>query len=127
MKKKFSIEGMSCAACQAHVNKAVSKLKVNDVNVNLLTNIMEVDFNPVIVNEKDIINAVIKEGYGASLLDENYIDNNKKTSDKKKRNLIISIILLIVLMYFSMGGMFNLPLFEYKSGVINVIIQIILS
>ena len=127
MKKKFSIEGMSCAACQAHVNKAVSKLKVNDVNVNLLTNIMEVDFNPEIVNEKDIINAVIKEGYGASLLDENYIDNNKKTSDKKKRNLIISIILLIVLMYFSMGGMFNLPLFEYKSGVINVIIQIILS
>lgn len=127
MKKKFRIEGMSCAACQAHVNKAVSKLKVNDVNVNLLTNIMEVDFNPEIVNEKDIINAVIKEGYGASLLDENYIDNNKKTSDKKKRNLIISIILLIVLMYFSMGGMFNLPLFEYKSGVINVIIQIILS
>lgn len=127
MKKKFRIEGMSCAACQAHVNKAVSKLKVNDVNVNLLTNIMEVDFNPEIVNEKDIINAVIKEGYGASLLDENYIDNNKKTSDKKKRNLIISIILLIALMYFSMGGMFNLPLFEYKSGVINVIIQIILS
>ena len=127
MKKKFRIEGMSCAACQAHVNKAVSKLKVNDVNVNLLTNIMEVDFNPEIVNEKDIINAVIKEGYGASLLDENYIDNNKKTSDKKKRNLIISIILLIILMYFSMGGMFNLPLFEYKSGVINVIIQIILS
>ena len=53
MKKKFKIEGMSCAACQAHVNKAVSKLNVNEVNVSLLTNSMEVDFDPTLVSEKD--------------------------------------------------------------------------
>ena len=127
MKKKFKITGMSCAACQAHVNKAVSKLKVNECNVNLISNTMEVDYDESKLNENDIINAVIKEGYGASLLDENYIDNTSKTVDKKKRNLIISIILLIVLMYFSMGSMINLPSFTQNAGLINVIIQVILS
>ena len=127
MKKKFKITGMSCAACQAHVNKAVNKLNVIDCNVNLLTNSMEVEYDETILSDKDIINAVIKEGYGASLLDENYIDNTKKISDKKKINLIISIILLLVVMYFSMGGMINLPTFTYKEGIIDVIIQVVLS
>jgi len=127
MKRKFKITGMSCSACQAHVNKAVSKLNVNDVNVNLLTNSMEVDFDPEIISEKDIINAVIKEGYGAEILDENYVDNTKKISDKKKRNLLISIGLLIVLMYFSMGSMIGLPSFKWNHGIINIIIQLILS
>lgn len=127
MKKKFKITGMSCAACQAHVEKAVTKLKVNECNVNLISNTMEVDYDETKINEKDIINAVINEGYGASLLDENYIESTSKTVDKKKRNLIISIILLIVLMYFSMGSMINLPSFTQNAGLINVIIQVILS
>ena len=127
MKKKFKITGMSCAACQAHVNKAVTKLKVNECNVNLISNTMEVDYDETKLNENDIINAVIKEGYGASILDENYLDTTSKTVDKKKRNLIISIILLIILMYFSMGSMINLPSFTQNAGLINVIIQVILS
>ena len=127
MKKKFKITGMSCAACQAHVNKAVTKLNVNECNVNLISNTMEVDYDESKLSEKDIINAVIKEGYGASLLDENYLDTTSKTVDKKKRNLIISIILLIILMYFSMGSMINLPSFTQNAGLINVIIQVILS
>ena len=127
MKKKFKITGMSCAACQAHINKAVNKLDINECNVNLLTNIMEVDYDESKINEKDIINTVIKEGYGASILDENYLDNTNKIVDKKKRNLIISIILLVILMYFSMGSMINLPSFTNHAGLINVIIQVILS
>lgn len=127
MKKKFKITGMSCAACQAHVNKAVTKLNVNECNVNLISNTMEVDYDETKLNENDIINAVIKEGYGASILNENYLDTTSKTVDKKKRNLIISIILLIVLMYFSMGSMINLPSFTQNAGLINVIIQVILS
>ena len=127
MKKKFTITGMSCAACQAHVNKAVTKLNVNECNVNLISNTMEVDYDETKLNENDIINAVIKEGYGASILDENYLDTTSKTVDKKKRNLIISIILLIILMYFSMGSMINLPSFTQNAGLINVIIQVLLS
>ena len=127
MKKKFKITGMSCAACQAHVNKAVTKLNVNECNVNLISNTMEVDYDETKLNENDIINAVIKEGYGASILNENYLDTTSKTVDKKKRNLIISIILLIILMYFSMGSMINLPSFTQNAGLINVIIQVILS
>ena len=46
MKEKFKVEGMTCAACQSHVDKAVRKLDcVSDVSVNLLTNSMEVEFN----------------------------------------------------------------------------------
>lgn len=127
MKRKFKIEGMSCAACQAHVHKAVSKLKVNECNVNLLTNIMEVDYDPLVIDEKKIINAVIKEGYGASLLDESYIDKTKLVANKKKTTLVISIILLVILMYFSMGSMVGLPTFTYNHGIINVIIQVVLS
>ena len=127
MKRKFKIEGMSCAACQAHVHKAVSKLKVNECNVNLLTNIMEVDYDPLLIDEKKIINAVIKEGYGASLLDESYIDKTKLVANKKKTTLVISIILLVILMYFSMGSMVGLPTFTYNHGIINVIIQVVLS
>ena len=90
MKKKFKITGMSCAACQAHISKAVNKLDINECNVNLLTNIMEVDYDESKIKEKDIINTVIKEGYGASILDEDYLDKTNKVVDKKKRNLIIS-------------------------------------
>ena len=76
--EQFNVTGMSCAACQAHVNKAVSKLKVNECNVNLISNTMEVDYDESKLSEKDIINAVIKEGYGASILNENYLDTTSK-------------------------------------------------
>lgn len=105
MKEKFNVYGMTCASCQAHVDKAVRKLDgVKSVNVNLLSNNMVVDYEGITSN--DIISAVVSAGYNASLASN---DTKKevinKTKDNTLRDLIISIILLLVLMYFSMGVM----------------------
>ncbi len=115
MKKvRFDIEGMTCAACQAHVEKAASKLDgVNKANVNLLNNNMDVEFDENKVKEEDIISSVISSGYGASVHNGN--DENKKVVLNKKdhalRDLIISFIFLFLCMYVSMGNMmWNWPL-----------------
>ena len=64
MKKKFDVKGMTCAACQAHVEKAVNKLDGIEVcNVSLLTNSMEVTFDENKVTVDKIEEAVKKEGY----------------------------------------------------------------
>ena len=82
-KLKFDISGMTCSSCASHVNRAVSKLKgVKNVNVNLLLNNMEVEFDNKILKSDDIIQAVEKAGYGASL------DGNKKESNTKKEKII---------------------------------------
>ena len=71
MKQKFSVMGMSCAACVGHVNKAVARLKgVNNVDVNLLSNSMVVDYDEKVVNINDIINAVSDAGYGAKIYEK---------------------------------------------------------
>ena len=108
-KLKFDISGMTCSSCASHVNRAVSKLKgVKNVNVNLLLNNMEVEFDNKILKSDDIIQAVEKAGYVASL-DGNKKESNKDTENKNEKNnlkllkkkLIVSICFLIPLMYFS--------------------------
>ena len=99
--RKFDITGMSCAACSARVEKAVSELKgIEECSVNLLTNSMTVKGEAA---TEEIINAVVKAGYGAS----EATANSQKTKDLKtpklKKRLIASIILLLPLMYLSMG------------------------
>ena len=83
MKKlKFNVTGMSCAACQAHVEKAVSKVEgVMDVNVNLLANKMTVDLDEDVTNTQAVINAVESAGYGASEIG----DKENKTASLLRR------------------------------------------
>ena len=81
MKQTFDITGMTCSACSAHIDKSVSKIDgVNTVNVNLLQNKMSVEFNESAVDEHTIISAVVKSGYGASLV----APKNGKPVDQKK-------------------------------------------
>ncbi len=123
-KSKFDIQGMTCSSCSSHVEKAVSKLQgIKNVNVNLLSNNMQVEYDENILNQNEIIKAVIDAGYGATLQeDENKGKkiNKKEKTDKTKDNiksmkkrLIISICFLIPLMYIAMHHMlyewFNLP------------------
>ena len=64
---KFDVGGMTCAACQAHVDRAVSKLDgVQSVAVNLLAGSMMVDYDPAQVSPDDICTAVDRAGYSAS-------------------------------------------------------------
>ncbi len=102
MKQKFDVQGMSCAACQSHVSKAVSKLDgVKDVNVNLLQNNMVVDYDTSLCTIKDIEKAVENAGYGASLPKKEI--NNKK--DYELAKLLTSVGFLLITMYISMGNM----------------------
>ncbi|MCR4911024.1 MAG: heavy metal translocating P-type ATPase [Bacilli bacterium] len=113
--EKYDISGMSCAACSARVDKAVRKLEgVNDVNVNLLTNSMVVQYNEELTNKEKIISAVVKAGYGASIHVEKEIKTSEDLKDKETpkllRRLIASIILLVPLFYLGMGFMLEWPI-----------------
>ena len=113
--KQFHVTGMSCAACQARVEKAVGALEgVNSCSVSLLTNSMSVEGD---IRDADIIQAVTDAGYGASRkegigMPENREDfsQNHETSVLIKR-LWMSMILLVPLLYVSMGHMMlHLPI-----------------
>lgn len=106
--KQYIVTGMTCAACQAHVEKAVGDLKdVDSVSVSLLTNSMRVEGN---ADPDEVIQAVEKAGYGAHVqgeekhssndLEEALVDH--KTPKLKKR-LLHSVIWLMILMYITMG------------------------
>lgn len=128
---KFTVGGMSCAACQAHVEQAVGNLDgVENVVVNLLANTMTVDFDDEIISADDISRAVDRAGYTAlcplntsaapgmegteSLSASDIPTHPSKTllteAVTMKRRVIVSLALLIPLMYVSMGHMMGLPL-----------------
>ena len=119
--RQFLVEGMSCAACQARVEKAVSKVDgVTSCSVSLLTNSMGVDGT---ASDDDIIKAVVDAGYGAKVKGVNksekksssYDDALKDTETPKLiKRLISSAFFLIVFMYITMGhNMLNLQLPKY--------------
>ena len=150
--KQYNVTGMSCAACQARVEKAVSKVPgVESCSVSLLTNSMGVEGD---ANADDIIKAIENAGYGASLkgvLNKNELDNNGEGADKAiggsmyaaeeemlrdhetpvlKRRLIASLGFLIVLMYLSMGhSMWGWPLPDFleSNHLLIGILQMILA
>ena len=133
VRKKFTVRGMTCSSCSAHVEHSVSKLDgVASVQVNLMGATMHVEYDDTILSENDIINTVNSGGFVASIYEKNRAFNveNEKQEKKKFKKLVASIVLMIVLMYFSMGEMLNLPLpkiFEnHKYIYINGLIQLVL-
>lgn len=110
--EQYSVTGMSCAACSARVEKAVSKVPgVVSCSVSLLTNSMGVDGSAA---SQDIINAVKNAGYGAALKGKSdtqskEVSEEAALADREtpllKRRLFSSLGFLIVLMYVSMGHM----------------------
>lgn len=105
MNQKFTVTGMSCAACSARVEKAVAPLS-NEVNVNLLAGTMTADYN---CDTKDIIAAVKKAGYGCEVFKLKKADSAHEIKEMKKR-VILSVIFLVFLMYFSMAHMLDYSL-----------------
>ena len=131
--KQYTVTGMSCAACSARVEKAVSKVDgVTSCSVSLLTNSMGVEGS---ATDAQIVEAVEQAGYGASpkvtaTESENDKANNSleqlkaaqdalvdRETPKLRNRLISSLIFLVVLMYFSMGHMmWGWPLPEFFNG-----------
>lgn len=126
MKKKYNVNGMTCAACQAHVDKAVCRVKgVNKVEVNLLSNSMVVEYDENLTNDDKIIKAVVDAGYQAKIYER--IKNDK--SNKDLITLIVAFVLLALIMYISMGHMIGLPLphFISDNALVFAAIQLILT
>ncbi|MDO4323454.1 MAG: heavy metal translocating P-type ATPase [Lachnospiraceae bacterium] len=128
--QQYTVTGMSCAACSARVEKAVSKVPgVTGCSVSLLTNSMGVEGD---ASAEQVIRAVEEAGYGASLKGSKGADAGKSGSNMAaeyedmlqdretpvmKKRLIASLCLLIPLMYLSMGHMmWNWPLPEFMEG-----------
>ena len=139
--KQFNVTGMSCAACQARVEKAVSQVPgVDSCSVSLLTNSMGVEGD---ADENKIIEAVENAGYGASVKEAGTVSVKyseklraeeeslmDKTTPLLRKRLIASVAVLLVLMYFSMGvHMFGFPVPEFMRGnhVSMGIMQLLLS
>ena len=133
----FTVTGMTCAACSAHVEKAVRAVPgVTEVSVSLLTNSMQVEGT---ADAADIEKAVSAAGYGASVRDREKrvsssgpdLDSLKDTeTPKMKKRLIASVILLIPLMYESMGVMmwgWPAPAFLTESHVNMALFQMLLT
>lgn len=119
MRQKYTVTGMTCSACSAHVDKAVRKLEgVEEVNVNLLAGSMTVDYDPSRQSNDSIIAAVEKSGYGARLpvaagasaRARPVVSNMEDDLKHMKVRLITSFIFLFPLFYISMGHMMGWPL-----------------
>lgn len=123
MKKKFDVQGMTCSACSSSVEKNVTKLNgIKNVNVNLLTNSMMVDYDENKLNPNKIIAAVIDAGYNASTTDQlNIKDETKDELREMKTRVLISFVFLIPLLYLAMGHMLNWPLPDYFNDERNII------
>ena len=140
--EQYIVTGMSCAACQARVEKAVNAVPgVTSCSVSLLTNSMGVEGT---ADKEEIIKAVENAGYGASpkesaqktvaKLSEKIAAEEDALKDREtpvlRRRLITSLVFLLVLMYFSMGHMmwgFPLPDFFTDNHVAMGLIQMILA
>ncbi|MDD6383283.1 MAG: heavy metal translocating P-type ATPase, partial [Selenomonadaceae bacterium] len=115
-KEKFTITGMTCSACSARVEKAVSKVDgTKDVSVNLLTNSMQLAYDETKTNVPAIIAAVVDAGYGASVKGAETAkaaaapqeDPVKKSIAEMKHRLVWSILFLLPTLYISMHGLFQ--------------------
>ena len=137
--QKFTVTGMSCAACSARVEKAVSKVEgVTSCSVSLLTNSMGVEGS---ATATEIIKAVTDAGYGASVQTEESGAEQKhknagadvledRETPKMKRRFIASVGFLVVLMYFSMGHTmwgWPIPGFFAENPVALGLLQLLLT
>lgn len=135
--KQYNVTGMHCAACSARVEKAVSKVEgVMSCSVSLLTNSLGVEGD---VSDREIIKAIKKAGYGASVKKKDKsekavekIDDSLEDKDTPvlKKRLIWSLFFLIILMYFSMGHMmwnWPLPSFYDNNHVAMGLTQMLLT
>lgn len=128
VKERYDIRGMSCAACELTVQRTVQKLEgMGACEVSLMTNSMEVTYDPARLNPSLIEKAVKDAGYEASLqrTSEKIPAGTKKGKEKSifeeqmeemQTRLKVSVPFLLILMYFSMGSMVGLPLPYWMKG-----------
>lgn len=120
-KEKFDITGMTCSACVSHIEKAMGKLEgVQSLNVNLLNNNMQVEYDENKLTSDEIVQTVRNGGYGASLHNESPSNAPKSSlhneTKQMKTRLWVSVVFMLPLFYISMGHMMGLPLPAFLLG-----------
>ncbi len=126
MKQTYTVTGMTCSACSAHVDKAVRKVAgVEEVNVNLLGGSMQVTGQ---ADPQEILKAVADAGYGASLqndkgkaLPRTAVPDAGPELKSMKRRFVLSFCFLVPLFYLSMGHMMGLPIPAFFHGRENAL------
>ena len=131
MKLKFTVTGMTCAACSARVEKVTVKVPgVETCEVNLLAGSMTVTAQDDSVVEP-IIKAVTQAGYGAALAGEKQKKQEEIPADnalkEMKNRIVFSFAFLAVLMYFTMGHMVGLPEPHWYHGLENAVVAALLQ
>lgn len=131
MKQKFHVTGMTCSACSAAVENSVKKVDgVQEVQVNLLTNSMTVEYAEGDPGTEAILTAVKKAGYGANLYGSEPVvavegQTGRGQFDEEIRALrtrfLVSLVFLLPLFYIAMGHMLGLPLPSFIHGTKNAI------
>ena len=97
MKRKYQVKNMMCASCVSHVKKAVESVKgVELVEVNLLTETMNVIFDENVTNDEVIINAVTKEGYGCKIYKREIKVDDAKSLLKMRIRIITTFIFFCI-------------------------------
>lgn len=130
MKQKFTITGMTCSACSAHVEKAVGRLDgVCSVSVSLLSNSMVTEFDESVLSADEIVKAVEGAGYGAALFagagerhaQQTGTGGMEEELASMKRRLIWSFVFMLPLFYIGMGHMMGAPLPGFLTGYKNAV------
>ncbi len=130
MKQTFSVTGMTCSACSAHVEKVVARVAgVSAVSVNLLSGSMQVTYDETAATAEGIIAAVTSSGYGASLPRKagaraaapRREDAAAGELRQMKSRMVWSFAFLIPLFYISMGHMMGAPLPGFLTGMENAL------
>ena len=121
MKETFSVTGMTCSACSAHVEKAVGKIPgVESCPVNLMLGSMVVTYDETATNAEAIIAAVTAAGYGAQRAGETGRGRQNSAHDEAlahmRRRLVWSVVCLVPLFYLAMGHMMGLPVPHWFFG-----------
>ena len=129
MKMKFTVTGMTCAACSARVEKVTRAISgVEKAEVNLMGGTMTVEAASDSVKDP-IIQAITAAGYGASISGEKKasLPSGEKEGKEMKTRIIASSVFLLILMYFTMGHMVGLPAPHWYHGKENALVAALLQ
>ncbi len=129
-KQKFRIEGMSCSACVAAVEKAVSSLEgITDCSVSLTQGLLLAEYDEASLGDADIMAAVRSVGYRISLYGHGV--KEKENPQNLRVRLILSCVFLLLLLYVAMGEMFSLPQIPFfdrnENPIAFILLQLVLA
>ena len=125
---KFGVNGMTCAACSAAVERALKRKEgVQSASVNLVTRLAEVEYDPVLVRPSELAAAVKKAGYEPYTPERSDAPSDEaKIAESSKRRLILAAVFTVPLFYLAMGGMVGLPIPDISHKTL-LLIQLLLT